>query len=66
MSEKLSKNGREGAEEVTAVVNSYFDAMLDILRTHDGQLIRFGGDALLGLFTEGRLPRLVLTTHSPI
>ena len=52
MSEQLSQIGREGAEEVTAVVNSYFDAMLDILRAHDGQLIRFGGDALLGLFTE--------------
>ena len=52
MSEKLSQIGREGAEEVTAVVNRYFDAMLDILRAHDGQLIRFGGDALLGLFTE--------------
>ena len=52
MSERLSQIGREGAEEVTEVVNRYFDAMLDILRAHDGQLIRFGGDALLGLFTE--------------
>ncbi|WP_420643716.1 adenylate/guanylate cyclase domain-containing protein [Candidatus Leptofilum sp.] len=52
MSETLSQIGREGAEEVTEVVNRYFDAMLDILRAHDGQLIRFGGDALLGLFTE--------------
>ena len=52
MSEKLSQIGREGAEEVTDVVNRYFDAMLDILRAYDGQLIRFGGDALLGLFAE--------------
>ena len=52
MSEKLSQIGREGAEEVTEVVNRYFDAMLDILRAHEGQLIRFGGDALLGLFTD--------------
>ncbi|MCP5101249.1 MAG: adenylate/guanylate cyclase domain-containing protein, partial [Chloroflexi bacterium] len=52
MSERLSRSGREGAEEVTAVVNCYFDVMLDILRDHDGQLIRFGGDALLGLFEE--------------
>ena len=52
MSEKLSQIGREGAEEVTEVVNRYFDAMLAILRAHDGQLIRFGGDALLGLFTD--------------
>jgi class 3 adenylate cyclase/tetratricopeptide (TPR) repeat protein/ABC-type cobalamin transport system ATPase subunit len=52
MSERLSQSGREGAEEVTAVVNRYFEVMLDILRDHDGQLIRFGGDALLGLFEE--------------
>ncbi len=52
MSERLSQTGREGAEEVTAVVNRYFEVMLDILRQHDGQLIRFGGDALLGLFEE--------------
>jgi class 3 adenylate cyclase/tetratricopeptide (TPR) repeat protein len=52
MSERLSRTGREGAEEVTAVVNRYFEVMLDILRQHDGQLIRFGGDALLGLFEE--------------
>lgn len=52
MSESLSHIGREGAEEVTAIVNRYFTVMLNILRKYDGQLIRFGGDALLGLFEE--------------
>ncbi len=52
MSERLSQIGREGAEEVTVVVNRYFDVMLEILRDYEGQLIRFGGDALLGLFAE--------------
>lgn len=52
MSERLSRSGREGAEEVTGILNSYFDAMLAILRAYGGQLIQFGGDALLGLFTE--------------
>lgn len=50
MSEMLSRNGREGAEEITSVVNQYFDVMLEILKQFDGQLVRFGGDALLGLF----------------
>ncbi|NJN54439.1 MAG: adenylate/guanylate cyclase domain-containing protein, partial [Anaerolineae bacterium] len=53
MSERLSQVGREGAEEVTAVVNRYFEVMLTILKEYRGELIRFGGDALLGLFTEG-------------
>jgi class 3 adenylate cyclase/predicted ATPase len=52
MSERLSQIGREGAEEVTAIVNRYFGVMLGILRAHGGQLIKFGGDALLGLFLE--------------
>lgn len=53
MSERLSQIGREGAEEVTAVVNRYFAVMLAILKDYKGELIRFGGDALLGLFEEG-------------
>lgn len=53
MSEKLSQIGREGAEEVTAVVNRHFAVMLGILRDYKGELIRFGGDALLGMFEEG-------------
>lgn len=52
MSERLSRTGREGAEEITAIINRYFDVMLSILREHGGQLIKFGGDALLGLFVE--------------
>jgi class 3 adenylate cyclase/predicted ATPase len=52
MSERLSRSGREGAEEITAIVNRYFGAMLTILREYDGYLVKFGGDALLGLFLE--------------
>ncbi len=52
MSERLSRIGREGAEEITGIVNHYFGTMLAILRDHNGQLVKFGGDALLGLFLE--------------
>ncbi|HTP10408.1 MAG TPA: adenylate/guanylate cyclase domain-containing protein, partial [Anaerolineae bacterium] len=52
MSERLSRIGREGAEEITGIVNRYFSAMLTILREYDGYLVKFGGDALLGLFLE--------------
>jgi class 3 adenylate cyclase/tetratricopeptide (TPR) repeat protein len=50
MSEQFSHLGQEGAEELITIVNNYFGAMLAILREHDGQLVEFGGDALLGLF----------------
>lgn len=52
MSEKLSTLGKEGAEEVTRIVNDYFDTMLTISDAYDGDLLKFGGDALL-LFFEG-------------
>ncbi len=52
MSEKLNQIGREGAEEITTIINRTFSTMLTILREHGGQLIKFGGDALLGLFPE--------------
>jgi class 3 adenylate cyclase/tetratricopeptide (TPR) repeat protein len=52
MSERLSRIGREGAEEINSIVNRYFSTMLAILREHHGQLFEFGGDALLGIFLE--------------
>ncbi len=54
MSEKLSVLGKEGAEEVTGIVNSYFSTMLDINDKFGGDLLKFGGDALL-IFFEGHL-----------
>jgi class 3 adenylate cyclase/tetratricopeptide (TPR) repeat protein len=52
MSERLSRIGREGAEEVTGIINRYFGVMLDILQAYGGQLVKFGGDALLSLFAD--------------
>jgi class 3 adenylate cyclase/tetratricopeptide (TPR) repeat protein len=50
MSERLNARGRAGAEEITRIVNAYFAVMVDVLRQNGGALIKFGGDALLGLF----------------
>lgn len=50
MSEKLSEVGKEGAEELTRILNSYFSAMLDIAESYGGDLLKFGGDAMLILF----------------
>ena len=51
MSERLSSRGRAGAEEVTDVMNSTFAALLEIAYSFGGGLLKFGGDALLLLFT---------------
>lgn len=50
MSEKLSALGERGAEEITHHVNAYFTTMLDITGQLDGDLLKFGGDALLVAF----------------
>jgi class 3 adenylate cyclase/tetratricopeptide (TPR) repeat protein len=51
MSERLAQIGKEGAERLTDIINAYFDRMLDIAGLLGGDNIKFGGDALLLLFS---------------
>lgn len=50
LSERLARLGREGAEEVTAVVNTVFNGLLAVAYADGGTLLKFGGDALLLLY----------------
>ncbi|NTV61989.1 MAG: AAA family ATPase, partial [Oscillochloris sp.] len=50
LAERLSALGREGTEIVTDTLNSYFGTMIQIIQSAGGDLITFGGDALLVLF----------------
>ena len=50
MSERLSQLGKEGAEEITAIVNRFFAAFLEMTNHYGGDLLKFGGDALLVFF----------------
>jgi class 3 adenylate cyclase/tetratricopeptide (TPR) repeat protein len=51
MSERLARQGKVGAEEVTEVMNNTFTRLLDVAYANGGGLVKFGGDALLLLFT---------------
>ena len=51
LSEKLARRGRIGAEELTDVLNRVFGSMLELAYARGGSLLKFGGDALLLLFT---------------
>lgn len=51
LSEKLARRGRIGAEELTEVLNIVFTKMLTLAYARRGSLLKFGGDALLLLFT---------------
>lgn len=57
LAERLSVLGREGTELVTDFLNSIFARMIDIIYAYGGDLISFGGDALLVLFDGADHPR---------
>src|SRR5438046_8556005 len=50
MSERLSRLGRFGAEEVTDAIGACFTELLAIAYDAGGGLLKFGGDALLLAF----------------
>lgn len=50
LSERLARFGREGAEEITALLQEVFESLLAVAYDNDGSLIKFGGDALFLLF----------------
>lgn len=52
LAERLSVLGREGTELVTDFLNSIFARMIDVIHAYGGDLISFGGDALLVLFDD--------------
>ncbi|MDH5373321.1 MAG: AAA family ATPase, partial [Acidimicrobiia bacterium] len=65
MSERLARKGRVGAEEVSAVLNNTFTELLTIASEQGGDLLKFGGDALLLMFTrDGHALRAVRASAS--
>ena len=50
MSELLAAAGKEGAEWLTDIINSYFTSMLGTAKGLGGDIITFGGDAMLLLY----------------
>jgi class 3 adenylate cyclase len=50
LSEKLKVLGQAGAEQITAIINSLFTALTSTLFIHGGTLLKFGGDAMLGMW----------------
>ncbi|MGA9278900.1 adenylate/guanylate cyclase domain-containing protein [Ilumatobacter sp.] len=51
LSERLATRGRIGTEELVETLSRVFGGMLEITARRGGQLLKFGGDALLLLFT---------------
>ncbi len=64
LAERLAKGGKVGAEALTAVLNDLFGRLLAAAGSYGGDCLKFGGDALLLLFTgEGHAGRGVAAAH---
>jgi class 3 adenylate cyclase len=64
MSERLARQGKVGAEEVSDVIGDTFGALLAEAYACGGSLIKFGGDALLLFFQgDGHAHRAVAAAH---
>ena len=52
LTETLSKIGKEGSEQLTAILNNYFSEMINIIHSYNGDVLRFGGDAMTVFFDQ--------------
>jgi class 3 adenylate cyclase/predicted ATPase len=65
LAERLARNGKIGAEELTDTLNVVFRELLDVAAGFGGDCLKFGGDALLLLFTgDAHAPRAAAAAHA--
>jgi class 3 adenylate cyclase/tetratricopeptide (TPR) repeat protein len=64
LSERLARKGKAGAEELVSAISSVFTHLLTESNAYGGDVLKFGGDALL-LFFSGpdHLPRACRAAH---
>ncbi|MFQ5434575.1 MAG: tetratricopeptide repeat protein, partial [Anaerolineae bacterium] len=53
ISEQLGAAGRTGSEELTVILNQYFEPMIELLHSYGGIVGKFGGDAMTVVFPCG-------------
>ena len=55
MSAQLSSLGKQGAEEISTIINNLFEGLVNEVYRFSGALLKFGGDALTAFFAESTL-----------
>lgn len=53
LTEILGQRGAEGPEELTRLMNRYFDWMISFVEIQGGEVVKFGGDSLTAIFRAG-------------
>jgi len=55
LTQKLMKNGAEGAEVLSEIINRIFPACIEVIYKNGGFISTFAGDAFIALFTENSI-----------
>jgi class 3 adenylate cyclase/tetratricopeptide (TPR) repeat protein len=64
MTERLARRGKAGAEELVEILDGTFTALLRVAYADGASLVKWGGDAVLLLFTgDGHVERACRATH---
>lgn len=50
MTEELAKHGSEGTEQITRILNTNFDTLVEHVVTHGGEVVKFAGDAFAAVW----------------
>src|SRR5204863_7367322 len=58
LSDRLGRKGPEGTEELSAIVNGYFGAMLGPVGRSGGDILTMAGDALVVVWESGESENL--------
>jgi class 3 adenylate cyclase len=68
LSGTLSALGKQGAEEISAIINNLFAALVDEIHRYHGGLLKFGGDAITAFFDAAVLgeEHALLASHAAL
>ncbi|MFQ5576068.1 MAG: adenylate/guanylate cyclase domain-containing protein, partial [Anaerolineae bacterium] len=53
LTNRLAESSAAGAEELTYLLNVYFEEIIELFTVHGGDVVKFAGDALLALWPTG-------------
>src|SRR5437870_2296022 len=63
LAEKLALHGPSGAEELSSILNIYFEKLIQIIHAHGGDVVKMAGDALTAIWTAEQDACLETATH---
>ncbi|XP_049884530.1 uncharacterized protein LOC126379756 [Pectinophora gossypiella] len=66
LSERYNNTGKGGTYALTVTLNTYLGALIQLIYSHGGDIIKFAGDAFLALWKTDKKTYLCQTIHSVI